>query len=358
MNPMSLNSLLPMTPANAEGTGMAAPGAGVTTGAAGQAPDALNTAVSAFAALLQTTLGEVGADGATPTSTAVMGLSDAAAALPETLLADGALLPESGKPLPVEAAVVLPGMAALPKAAAAQLADDAASGGLPALDSADLLATDDADALLPALKDGQRLDGEFARLIAQSRLVAVDTTQPASISSTAVAANQVATLSALSDARPGETTAMHRSFSIDVPLQQSDWNNAFANRISWLANNQIQSADIRLNPQNLGSIEIKIRMDGDQAQVIFGAAHASVRDAIESALPRLREMFAEQGLQLADVNVGLSNGGEQRDAGAGAEQARRGQGYGTSEHEFDEQAAIVSSASGLKLGSGLVDIFA
>ena len=44
-------------------------------------------------------------------------------------------------------------------------------------------------------------------------------------------------------------------------------------------------------------------MNGDQASVQFGAAHADTRNALENALPRLREMFASQGLSLADANV-------------------------------------------------------
>ncbi len=63
------------------------------------------------------------------------------------------------------------------------------------------------------------------------------------------------------------------------------------------------TASLRLSPEHLGPLEVRITMNGDQASVQFGAAHVDTRNAIENALPRLREMFASQGLSLADANV-------------------------------------------------------
>jgi flagellar hook-length control protein FliK len=63
------------------------------------------------------------------------------------------------------------------------------------------------------------------------------------------------------------------------------------------------TASLRLSPEHLGPLEVRITMNGDQASVQFGAAHVDTRNAIENALPRLREMFAAQGLSLSDANV-------------------------------------------------------
>jgi flagellar hook-length control protein FliK len=63
------------------------------------------------------------------------------------------------------------------------------------------------------------------------------------------------------------------------------------------------TASLRLSPEHLGPLEIQISMHDDQASVYFGAAHADTRAALESALPKLREMFAAQGLSLVDAGV-------------------------------------------------------
>jgi len=82
-----------------------------------------------------------------------------------------------------------------------------------------------------------------------------------------------------------------------------EWGNAMGERMQWMVNNKIQSAEIRLDPPELGSVEVKIVIQKDTAQVNFVTHHAQVKDAVEHAMPRLREMFGETGLSLGDVNV-------------------------------------------------------
>src|SRR5690606_14335081 len=93
------------------------------------------------------------------------------------------------------------------------------------------------------------------------------------------------------------------STAIDMPLRQAGWDQALGDRVVWMVNQKFQGAEIKLNPPQLGPIEVRIQMHHDQAQVSFTAQHGAVRDALEAALPRLREMFAANGLGLGDVNV-------------------------------------------------------
>lgn len=93
---------------------------------------------------------------------------------------------------------------------------------------------------------------------------------------------------------------------INVPFQQPGWDNALSERVVWMVNQKLQSAEIKLNPPQLGPIEVRLNLSGDhhnQAQVSFTAHHGAVRDALEQALPRLREMFQASGIDLVDVNV-------------------------------------------------------
>ncbi|MCW3173605.1 flagellar hook-length control protein FliK [Shewanella subflava] len=103
-----------------------------------------------------------------------------------------------------------------------------------------------------------------------------------------------------------------------------------------MVSNGIQQAEIRLDPPELGHLMVKIQVHGDQTQVQFHVAQTQTRDLIEQAIPRLREMLAQEGLQLADSQV--SQGGGGRD-GQSQESSQ-----GTSQqHDLDENSALEHS---------------
>jgi flagellar hook-length control protein FliK len=91
-------------------------------------------------------------------------------------------------------------------------------------------------------------------------------------------------------------------------------------RMLLMAERGLQSATIRLQPEHLGQMEIRIRVNDDgAAQVHFSAHHAQTREALEGAIPRLRELFADQGLSLTQANVDSGRSAfAQRDFQAGA----------------------------------------
>jgi len=77
-----------------------------------------------------------------------------------------------------------------------------------------------------------------------------------------------------------------------------------------MADKGLQSATIRLQPEHLGPMEIRIQVSDDGgAQVNFSAHHAQTRDALEGTMPRLRELLADQGLNLQQANVDAGRGG-------------------------------------------------
>jgi flagellar hook-length control protein FliK len=106
---------------------------------------------------------------------------------------------------------------------------------------------------------------------------------------------------------------------ITVPVDpQTGFDDGFGARIVWMAEQRLGHAEIRLNPEHLGPIEVRVQMDGTQVSAEFQSGHAGVRQAIEASLPRLREMLGQQGLQLGQTDVG------QRHAGSGAPARRDG----------------------------------
>lgn len=87
-------------------------------------------------------------------------------------------------------------------------------------------------------------------------------------------------------------------------VHAEDFGDAFGARLSWMADQKISHAHIRVTPNDLGAIEVRLQLDGDRVHASFSSAHAEVRQALESSLPRLREMLGEHGMELAHADVG------------------------------------------------------
>jgi flagellar hook-length control protein FliK len=148
--------------------------------------------------------------------------------------------------------------------------------------------------------------------------------------------------------------AIPRMFSLDIPLQQPGWDRALGDRVQWMANQNVQLAELKLNPPGLGPLEVRVRVEGDRTHITFLASQANVREAVDAALPRLREMFAEGGLNLGDVTVGHRDGGE----GRGGRQASDRGAVGAAFGEPDAAPGGSPGAAGLRAGQGLVDYYA
>lgn len=113
---------------------------------------------------------------------------------------------------------------------------------------------------------------------------------------------------------------------VHTPVGSAQWANEIGARLTMMAEQGKHSASLRLSPEHLGPLEIRIAIRDDQASVWFGAAHADTRAAIEHALPRLRELFESQGMFLADAGVFQEAPQDQsraqlQDTGAGFEAA-------------------------------------
>ena len=96
-----------------------------------------------------------------------------------------------------------------------------------------------------------------------------------------------------------------------------DFDDAMSARIGWLADQKIGHATIKVTPHDLGQIEVRLQMDGDKVHASFSSAHAEVRHALESSIPRLREMLNEQGFQLGNADVGHQQTAQDGKAGGG-----------------------------------------
>jgi len=159
-------------------------------------------------------------------------------------------------------------------------------------------------------------------------------------------------LAAVADARPA--TAFPPALSAPVDMQSADFDDAVGARVGWLADQKIGHAHIRVTPNDLGPVEVKLQLDGDRVHATFSSAHAEVRHALENGLPKLREMLGEQGLQLAHADVGQQSSHPHASDGEG--QAASG-GAGTGTDADGAGAPATPGVHAIRL-RGLLDAYA
>jgi flagellar hook-length control protein FliK len=144
---------------------------------------------------------------------------------------------------------------------------------------------------------------------------------------------------------------------VDVPVGRPGWSEAVTDKVMWMSAQNIASAEIHLSPADLGPLSIRISSHQDQTSVYFTSAHASVRDALDQSLPRLREMFSGQGIQLLDVGVGDQHAARdqsaQREAFAASTRGRAREMSGATDEGVMAARPLMSPRR-----SGLLDAYA
>jgi len=162
-------------------------------------------------------------------------------------------------------------------------------------------------------------------------------------------------------ANPSVTAAVFRNseplpaLPVAPRVGSSEWGGAVGEKVVWMANQSHQVAELHLNPPNLGPLEVRLTISNDQASALFVSHHSAVREAIETALPRLREMLADNGIMLGNVTVGSESFSQQQasDQRNGKEGGRGGLGA----ENVMARMAVPGRPAGLAR-DGMVDIFA
>ncbi|MDR1349860.1 MAG: flagellar hook-length control protein FliK [Zoogloeaceae bacterium] len=157
-----------------------------------------------------------------------------------------------------------------------------------------------------------------------------------------------------------------RPDALTTPLSSSAWAQEFGEKIVWMARNDQHLARLSLYPAHLGPLSVTLNLDADKATAIFTAATQEARQAIEDALPRLREMLAAAGVALGQTDVGMeekptNTSNEQQAQHAALRESRRQQGRDAPEGDDETilETRLSAEASGrLRQGAGMVDLFA
>jgi flagellar hook-length control protein FliK len=147
---------------------------------------------------------------------------------------------------------------------------------------------------------------------------------------------------------------VHATEKLHARVGTPAWETALGQKVCWMIGDQQQTASLTLNPPDLGPLQVVLTINNDQASAAFFASEPEVRRAIESAIPRLREMMDAAGIRLGDATVGAGT------SGYGSSSSDAGNLAGTDAGSSRDQGKIdvVDQKTVRAVVRGLVDTFA
>jgi flagellar hook-length control protein FliK len=146
---------------------------------------------------------------------------------------------------------------------------------------------------------------------------------------------------------------------VPAQLGSTGWNDQVGQKIVWMVAGGEQSASLTLNPPDLGPMQVVLSVNGDQASVAFSSGHEEVRHALESAMPRLREMMGESGIALGSATVSTGMPDQRQAQGQWQPPAQGGaRGPAAGNHTDDTPVPRVATRTTVMGGQGMVDTFA
>jgi len=139
--------------------------------------------------------------------------------------------------------------------------------------------------------------------------------------------------------------------AIETPVRSAAFPTELANKVVWLAGRQGQFAELSLNPPQMGALEVRLTVSGGDATAHFFSPNPVVREAIDAALPKLRELMAQAGLSLGEAEV--------RDhAFSRQEQAETQRWASRQDNDIVTAPSVLAGIGGARAsGSGLVDLY-
>ncbi|CZU16715.1 flagellar hook length control protein FliK [Enterobacter hormaechei] len=207
----------------------------------------------------------------------------------------------------------------------------------------------------------QDLDTSLPATAAVTPAVAAVAEKQDVASAASSAASPTATLSPivshLAPSQPAATVATAPVLS--QPLGTHEWQQNLSQHITLFTKQGQQTAELRLHPEDLGQVQISLKLDDNQAQLQMVSPHSHVRAALEAALPILRTQLAENGIQLSQSSVSSEGFTGQQQSSSGQQQhaSRSGQ-HGGFNDESEELLPAPAALQSAARGSRAVDIFA
>ena len=196
----------------------------------------------------------------------------------------------------------------------------------------------------------QRAELKMLESTEAGRLLQAATPPAATVTASAAAGGPGAASAPTAAAPAAAATATPPSLPINTAPGQPEWGEAVGQRVLWMVANKSQVAELRLNPPELGPLEVKVRSDDDGLRLTFAAGNGAVREALEAAAPRLREMFQAEGLRLENLDIGQRQADGERAGEPGT--------AGGGDEAFADESETETAAPAARVTSvGLVDLF-
>ncbi|MBI3525155.1 MAG: flagellar hook-length control protein FliK [Betaproteobacteria bacterium] len=256
------------------------------------------------------------------------------------------------------------------KSSAAPTGDALLAAASLALASTHLSSAKDKDAPQAAISGASQetatKTAEFAALLTTSAETAPALTRHGGLSAGGEAGfeNLLAAQQAIQNRGVEAHPANHATTALPIqtPVGANGWDGEVGDKLVWMVGRQQQRAELVLNPPQLGRVEVSLSMHGDQTSAMFVSTNPAVRDALEAALPRLREMLADAGINLGQAQVGADTGSNNAaNQSAGNRENRDNSGRDSSGNNFaqaGEPLRPVVATQWLKQANGMVDVFA
>ncbi|WP_332674688.1 flagellar hook-length control protein FliK [Aromatoleum sp.] len=143
---------------------------------------------------------------------------------------------------------------------------------------------------------------------------------------------------------------------VSTPAGQPAWAEDVGGRLVWMVGRNESKAEIVLTPPTLGKLEVSIHVGGDQATAHFVAATSAARDALEQAMPRLREVMQQAGINLGQTNVSTSGEQQAQQHAPGRHSSGRSASAGLG--AIESAGAPSADSHWVRSGNGVVDTFA
>lgn len=146
---------------------------------------------------------------------------------------------------------------------------------------------------------------------------------------------------------------------VATPVGAHGWADDVGDKLSWMVGRKETRADLVLTPPQLGRIEVSITLNGDQASANFVTASPAVREALENAVPRLREILQDAGINLGQTQVGAESSQQSARRDENGDNRPRGNGFAGGDADTSATPiANTATTQWLRRGNGLVDLFA
>lgn len=204
----------------------------------------------------------------------------------------------------------------------------------------------------------ETVSSRVTQLFTQLTTQANATTQPGAYEMAHQQYEQALDVQTMHTQTTAQTQTQSKSVNVDPGVMQainiikSDAAKMLQERVSALLNINNKEAEIRLDPPEMGSMQIRIRSDAEQAQINFVVQNQQAKEALEQSMPRLREMLAQQGIELGESSIQQGNPEQQQ------EQSGQGQLAGNQQAEEQPEVTAQSAETSRQQSSSSIDYYA